>query len=231
MAIDFADLRRKMVDSQIRTVDVTRLTLLEAFLTVPREDFVPATRKNLAYLDQDVLLSAELGQPARYMMAPAPLAKLMQLADIGVEDIVLDVGATTGYCAALLSQLAHTVYALESNDDLADQARVNLARCGCSNVSVVSGPLERGYALEGRFSIILMEGSVDRVPQVFLQQLREGGRLVVVEGRGNAGIAKLYTRRNGVTSPRRTFNLAIKPLQGFLKAPEFTFNQEQAEFC
>jgi len=225
MALDFIDLRRKMVDNQIRTVDVTRLSVLEAFLTVPREAFVDEDKQALAYLDEDIMIAKpDDNGPARYIMEPAPLAKLLQLADIREQDRVLDIGATTGYCAALLSNLANKVVAVESNKMLADRAVSTLKQLSCDNVIIFNGPLEKGHLFEGPYHVIVIEGAVDFVPQTIFQQLREGGRLVVVEGHGNAGAAKLYTRQDGVISGRRAFNLAVKPLAGFLKAPEFVFN-------
>lgn len=224
MAADFAELRRKMVDNQIRTVDVTKLPVLAAFLSVPREEFVPENLRNLSYLDEDIPVSLPTDvKVGRYLMEPAPLAKLLQAADIKADDIVLDIGAGSGYSAALLSQLASSVIALESDKDLADNASEILSKNGCDNVVVVSGVLEKGYAEEGPYDVILLEGAVDFVPASLFEQLKEGGRLVVVEGHGNAGVAQVYLKEDGVVSARRVFNLAIKPLEGFLKTPQFVF--------
>lgn len=224
MTIDYSELRRKMVDNQIRTVDVTRLSVLAAFLDVPREAFVPEDEKKFAYLDEDVeVFPAQGDELMRYVMEPAPMAKLLQLADIGANDFVLDIGATTGYAAAILSKLASSVIALESNPVLAELATANLAANNCDNVVVVQGDLAEGYRREAPYDVIFIDGAVDFVPEILFEQLREGGRLVAVIGHGNAAVARLYIKEDGIMSVRRGFNLAVKPLAGFLKKPEFVF--------
>ncbi|WP_455466975.1 protein-L-isoaspartate O-methyltransferase family protein [Bartonella sp. B39] len=224
MVADFAELRRKMVDNQIRTVDVTDLSVLEAFLMVPREDFVPEDMKALSYLDTDlVTYPQQNGVPACYSMAPASLAKLLQLAAVKSSDIVLDIGANSGYCAALLSKLAGSVVALESNKTLSERASEILERNQYDNVVVIHGPLEQGYTVGGPYDLIFIEGSVDFIPEGIFDQMKDGGRLVVVEGHGNSGVARIYVKEDGVIAARRAFNLAVKRLPGFLKTPDFIF--------
>ncbi|PWL17967.1 protein-L-isoaspartate O-methyltransferase [Falsochrobactrum shanghaiense] len=222
MAADFQDLRTKMVDNQIRTRDVTDLAVLDAFLTVPREVFVPAARQVLAYLDEDQLLESE-GTAPRYIMEPSVFAKLVQLALVGKNDVVLDVGCGTGYSTAILSQLAGSVIGLESDSALSAAATARLQELGHDNVVIVSGDLTAGYASEAPYDVILIEGAVDFVPQPLFDQLKEGGRLVVVEGRGNAGTARIYTKEDGVVSGRGAFNAAVQPLPGFERAQQFQF--------
>jgi protein-L-isoaspartate(D-aspartate) O-methyltransferase len=202
---------------------VTSLPLLSAMLTVPREEFVPDARKALAYIDDDILISDQAGPGARYLMEASPFAKLVQLAEIGSEDKVLDIGAGTGYSAAVLSHLAKSVVALESDDSLADKAELTLASLGYDNVSVARGPLQAGHRNGAPYDVIVVEGSVDELPDTLLAQLAEGGRLAVVEGRGHAGAARIYLKSGGVATGRRAFNAAVKPLPGFERIPEFEF--------
>ncbi|MBA9083285.1 MULTISPECIES: protein-L-isoaspartate O-methyltransferase family protein [Bartonella] len=224
MVADFAELRRKMVDNQIRTVDVTDLSILEAFLTVPREDFVSEDVKDLSYLDGDIIVfPAQDNLRACYLMKPASLAKLLQLAAIKPSDSVLNIGANSGYCAALFSKIASSVVALESNKTLVEKADKLLKYHQCNNVVVVHGPLEQGYAAKGPYDVIFIEGAVDFIPDGIFDQMKEGGRLVVVEGHGGAGVAQIYIKEDKVISVRRSFNLAVKPLPGFLKTFDFVF--------
>ncbi|UDF29681.1 UNVERIFIED_ORG: protein-L-isoaspartate O-methyltransferase [Roseateles sp. XES5] len=216
--IDYKAARTKMVDNQIRTTDVTALEVLDAFLTVAREEFVPAAVKPLAYIDNDTQVS-----PGRYIMEPSPLAKLVQLAEIAPSDVVLEVGCGTGYASAVLSLLGSSVVALESDADLAASATETLARLGYDNVAVVTGGLEAGYAPEAPYDVVFVHGAVEFVPDALFAQLRDGGRLVVVEGYGNAAQARLYIKESGRVAERSAFNTAVKPLPGFRKAKEFVF--------
>ncbi|MCB1382474.1 MAG: protein-L-isoaspartate O-methyltransferase [Notoacmeibacter sp.] len=218
MITDFSELRLNMVDCQLRTTNVTSLDVLSAFLEVPREAFVPSRLKDLAYLDEDLEVAA-----GRYVMEPAPLARLIQLAAIKPGDVVLDAGCATGYSSAILSRLATSVIAVESDEALAASATESLLELGYDNVAVVTGPINQGYAAEGPYDVILVGGAVDEVSQALFAQLRDGGRLVVVEGHGNAGAAKLYLKDHGAVSGRRAFNCAVRPLPGFAKEAEFQF--------
>lgn len=224
MTIDFELARTKMVDNQIRTTDVTSHPVLGAFLSVAREDFVPGDARALAYIDDDILISAGgEGQPARYLMEPSPLAKLLQLADVKKSDVVLEIGSGCGYVSALLSLLADSVVALESDEALAEAAGEKLSKLGYDNVAVVTGPLVDGYRPEAPYDVIFVGGAVEVLPHGILDQLRDGGRLVVVEGHGNASMANLYIRDGGNISARRKFNTSVKALPGFERAAEFEF--------
>ncbi|MHB2265333.1 protein-L-isoaspartate O-methyltransferase family protein [Aliihoeflea sp. PC F10.4] len=224
MTIDYAAQRLKMVDGQLRTTDVTNVPVLDAMITVPREEFVPASRKALAYIDEDIeIAAAHDGLAARYLMEPSPFGKLLQLAEIRSGDVVLDVGSGTGYSAAVLSKLASSVIALESDADLAVAATQTLGKLDIDNVAVVEGPLEAGYPSEAPFDVIVVEGAVEEMPEQLFAQLKEGGRLVAVVGQGNTGKAMLFLKENGVVAARRGFNCAIKPLAAFRRAPTFQF--------
>ena len=216
--MDFTAARTKMVDNQIRPTDVTSHAVIDAFLSVPREEFVPAAMRPLAYIDNDIAL-----KPGRYLMEPSPLAKLIQLAAIDKGDVVLEVGCGTGYASAVLSLLCGSVVALECDEELAASATETLAQLGYDNVAVVNGPLEMGYAPEAPYDAIFVHGAVEQVPEALFAQMRDGGRLVVVEGTGNASQARLYIREHGITAERDAFNTSVKPLPGFSRPKEFVF--------
>lgn len=217
---DFADARRKMVDSQVRTENVTDHDVLAAVGDVAREVFVPAHQRGLAYSDSDVLLK---DAPPRYLMRAAPLARLVQLADVEPTDRALVVGTATGYSAAVLSRLAQSVVALESDPALAAQAIRNLADLRAANATVVVGPLEDGYTAGAPFDVILVDGAVETLPDGLAGQLADGGRLVAIVGYGRTGTATLYTRSEGDIGRRAAFDAGVPPLPGFRKPEVFVF--------
>ncbi|MCO6385907.1 MAG: protein-L-isoaspartate O-methyltransferase family protein [Aliihoeflea sp.] len=224
MTSDYAVQRRKMVDGQLRTTDVSDVAVLDAMASVAREEFVPGRKKSLAYIDEDIEIApARKDAPARFLMEPSPFGKLLQLAEIRPDDFILDVGAGTGYSAAILSRIGSSVIALESDPDLAAAATDTLSRLGFDNVAVVEGALAEGLPSEAPFDVIVIEGAVDEIPTSLFDQMKEGGRLVAVLGHGNAGKATLFLKENGIIATRRAFNSAIKPLVEFQRIPSFEF--------
>jgi len=217
----FAASRTKMVDSQLRTEGVTDYGLLAAMGSVPRELFVPPTLKPFAYIDNDIVLK-RAGEP-RCMMQPASLGRLLQLAEISNSDNALDVGAGTGYGAAVMARLARSVVALESDPELAATARQTLAALNVTNAKVISNSLEAGAAADGPYDVILLEGAVPRVPTSLLAQLSEGGRLVAVIGEGWSAVATLFRKSGDDIGRRPAFNLALQPLPGFRQPASFVF--------
>ena len=218
---DFEQARIVMVDRQIRPNDVTDPRLIDAFLEVPREEFLPSNQRALAYMDEDIPLSSTDGN--RYLMEPTALAKLIQLANIREDHIVLDVGCATGYSTAVLSEICGSVVALECDESLATQASETLSRLAFDNVAVVTGELSAGYPNEAPYDVIFVGGAVEYVPDQLVDQLKAGGRLIVVEGRGNTGLARVYIREGDAASGRTAFNSAVMPLPGFAKGAAFQF--------
>lgn len=216
--------RKRMVDSQLRPNDITDANVIDAFSSVPRERFVPSSKRKLAYIDDDIQIrSANEMEEARYIMAPMPLGKLIQLAEITPQDVVLVIGCGSGYCAAILSRLASSVVALEEDVALAKNATEALIDIDASNVAVVSRPLEQGLETEGPYDVILINGAVEAVPQALFGQLKENGRLVAVIGTGGSGEARVFTVCSGVVSSRFVFNVNVRSLPGFSKEEFFEF--------
>lgn len=222
--IDFERLRRSMVDSQIRPSDVTDPRILAAMLELPRERFVPTARRPLAYLDDDLLVrEAAADRPPRYLMEPMVLARLIQALALDGSERVLDIGCATGYSAALLGRLAGAVVALEEDTELAAAARTALGELRLTNVEVMTGPLREGAAAQAPYQAILVNGSVEVLPEPLLDQLAEGGRLAAVVRSGGMGRAVLHQRVAGVISRRPLFDAGLPPLPGFAAPPAFTF--------
>jgi protein-L-isoaspartate(D-aspartate) O-methyltransferase len=216
MNVDYQAQRVKMVDGQLRTTDVTGHALLQAFLDVPRELFVPEDKRQLAYLDADIEIA-----PGRFLGEASPIAKLISLAELSGGETVLNIGAGTGYDCAILSRLAQSVVALEADAALAARAEINLRAVSASNVIVVSGDHAGGCAKLGPYDVIVISGAVAKVPGLLFSQLKDGGRLVAVEGGDRLGAAKLFVKNGGDLSSRFGFNAMLKPLPGFVQDAVF----------
>jgi protein-L-isoaspartate(D-aspartate) O-methyltransferase len=219
--IDLAVMRRSMVDSQVRPSDVTDPRLIAAMLAVPRERFVPAEQAELAYLDCDVPVAAGAG--GRRMLKPMVLAKLLQAAAIAEGEHVLDVGCATGYSTAVVAHLTHSVVGLEEDATLAAAARDNLRALGQGVVEVVSGALAAGCPAHGPYDVIVLNGAFEAAPKVLLHQLKPGGRLVGVSGRGPAGKAMLFCAAGNDSAGRPIFDAAAPLLPGFSAPAAFVF--------
>ena len=207
--------RFNMVEAQIRPSNVTDERILAAMNAVAREAFVPSASRALAYADVPVAVA-----PGRYLLDPRSFAKLVQLAGIGPDDRVLDVGGGTGYSAAVLARLSGDVVALEQDADLVRIASDLLTKA-VGKVEVMQGALIEG--VKGRqFDVIFVNGALDHVPETLLSQLAEGGRLVTVLKDGQSR-AWLYLKENGQVGRRPGFDADVPVLAGFKKAVGFVF--------
>lgn len=214
---DFAPARTTMVDTQVRPADVTRFPVIEAMLAVPREVFVPAPRRAVAYAGENVPLPG-----GRVLLDPRTIAKMIDALDIQPRDLVLDVGCGTGYAAALMGRMAGAVVALE--DEGAAEAEAALAAAGTDNVAVVSGPLASGWGAQAPYDVILISGGgVEAVPETLTAQLAEGGRIAALFVEGALGTVRLGLATGGQVSWRYVFNAHAPLLPQFVRPRGFTF--------
>jgi protein-L-isoaspartate(D-aspartate) O-methyltransferase len=217
--IDYGAARLNMVESQIRPNKVVDLGVLQAFLDVPRERFVPEHLRGIAYVDEDVPLGG-----GRYLMEPMVLGRFLQFALIQPHETVLEVGTGTGYGAAVMARLARHVVALESDPAMAARAHAALASVGAGNVTVVEGALARGWHERAPYNVILFGGGVAQVPDAVVEQLADGGRLLAVEtGTSGIGKAVLVMRTKGALSRRVVFDAGTPLLPGFEPEASFVF--------
>ena len=213
-----------MVNSQLRPNLVADTRIISAMGTLPRELFVPASLRDIAYMDEEICVeTANKDRPARHLMAPMALARLVQLAEVTAEDLVLDVGCATGYSVALLARLGDSVVGLETSTALCEAAGNTLADLEADNAVVVCGKLNEGYAEEGPFDVILLGGSVAAIPDALVEQLKPGGRLVTVLNEGGVSRAVLVRRTSQGVIRSAAFDCGAPPLPGFEPALEFVF--------
>jgi protein-L-isoaspartate(D-aspartate) O-methyltransferase len=213
----FAAQRLNMIDAQVRTNDVTDPRIHEAMGAVPREHFVPAAKRALAYADIPVEVS-----PGRYLLDPRTFSKLQALADVQLQDKILDVGCATGYSSAVLARLAQSVIALEEDADLVRIASELLPATGGRAV-VTQGPLNQGFKPKAPYDVIFVNGGIAAPPEMLLSQLAEGGRLVAVVSEGVRSYAMRFIREQGLIGSWAGFDATVPALVGFSKTVGFVF--------
>jgi protein-L-isoaspartate(D-aspartate) O-methyltransferase len=215
---DFAAARMAMVDTQVRPSDVTRLPIIQAMLAVPREDFVPAAMRQVAYFGEHVPLGS-----GRVVLDPRVFAKMLDALDLGPGDRVLDVGCGFGYSTAVIASLAGSVAAVEEDAHMAREAAVRLDAHGAGNASVEHAPLAGGLPRLGTFDAIVIEGAIETLPAAISGQLAPGGRIVAVFVDGQAGQARLGLGTPQGISWRRIFDATAPVLPGFARTKAFEF--------
>ena len=217
--ISLEQARRNMVDNQLRPNKVTDSRVIDAMLYIPREKFAPEDMRGVAYVDEDI----PVGQD-RVLMEPMVLARLLQAAEIGAEDVVLDIGGGTGYTAAICARLAATVVTIESDGRLYRDATRVLAELGFDNAVTIRAPLKEGYPQQAPYDVIVFSGAVEEIPEHILSQLAIGGRLVAVVARpGSAPAARLARNCAGTIAFVTLFDASVPCLPGFEREPGFVF--------
>ena len=215
---DFARRRTMMVDTQIRPSDVTKFPIIQAMLTVERENFVPAGQREAAYVGESLDVGA-----GRVVLEPRTLAKMLDALDVQPDELVLDIGTGFGYTAAVLSRLAEAVVAIEEEASWAKEAEGGLAEAGGDNVAVVEASLESGAPQHGPYDVILIEGGVEDVPAAITDQLKEGGRIAALFMEGALGVCRIGYRMDGAVNWRDAFNASAPILPGFARDRAFSF--------
>jgi len=217
--INFEQCRRNMVECQLRTNKITDRAVLSAMGHVPREVFTGPEYDSIAYVDEDLPIGYD-----RYLMEPMVLARLLQAARIGPDDVILDIGCGSGYTAAVCAQIAATVVAVESDPRLAADASRIMGELEADNAVVVVGTLKEGYQAQAPYDVIVFSGSVPEIPPAVLGQLSPGGRLVAVlmdeEGPGRAVLGE---NTGGRVTTRTICDASIPSLPGFEREKGFVF--------
>jgi protein-L-isoaspartate(D-aspartate) O-methyltransferase len=188
-------------------------------LQIPREKFTPESLRGVAYVDEDV----PVGE-GRVLMEPMVLGRLLQAAEIGSGDVVLDIGGGTGYTAAVCARLAATVVTIESDARLHAESTRVLSELGIDNAVTIKTPLKDGYPQQAPYDVIVFSGAVEEIPENILSQLAVGGRLVAVVARhGTAPSACLARNCAGTIAFVTLFDASVPCLPGFEREPGFVF--------
>jgi protein-L-isoaspartate(D-aspartate) O-methyltransferase len=215
---DYAQARHNMVENQLRPNRVEDPRVLRAMGELPRELFVPKSLQGVAYSDEDI----DLGN-GRHLIEPLALGKLLQAAEVRPDDVALVLGCDTGYCTAVVSRLAATVFLLVAEDESTATLDSRLSTLGCDNAVVQAGVLREGLPSQAPFDLILLAGSVAKVPDTLLAQLAENGRLVAVVHSRHAGKVALFRNVGGAIGHITPFDASIPELVALRPAPRFVF--------
>ena len=215
--------RFNMIEQQIRPWEVLDGQVLSLLSVVKREDFAPMAHKALAFVDMEIPLK-DASHPGQVMLAPRIEARFLQNAAVQSTDKVLEFGTGSGYMAALLAHQAASVISFELDPTLALQARANLQAAGVHNVEVRQADGCQGAPAEGPFDVIMLSGSVPDVPQVLLNQLSIGGRLLAVVGEDPVMRASVITRTaDQQWQTSEPWDTVAPRLQGFPEHNRFSF--------
>jgi protein-L-isoaspartate(D-aspartate) O-methyltransferase len=215
--------RFNMIEQQIRPWEVLDQSVLSLLAIVKREDFVPPACRALAFVDTEIPL-LDGGANGQVMLQPKVEARLLQELAVAKHEKVLEIGAGSGYMAALLAHKALRVVTLEIRPELVKMASANLKRAAVTNVEVRHADGSKGTLPEGPFDVIIASGSVASVPQLLLDQLKVGGRLAAIVGQEPVMRAVIITRAGErELSTVEIFDTVAPRLLGFDEPPKFHF--------
>jgi len=221
--MDMEHARFNMIEQQIRPWNVLDAHVLELLAVVKREDFVPLAHKAMAFVDMEIPLR-EGGARGQVMLAPRVEARLLQDANVQKHEKVLEIGAGSGYMAALLAHRAQRVVSLEIEPELARMARNNLQKAGIHNAEVLELDGAAGVKGDGPFDVVVLSGSVAEVPQILLAQVKIGGRLIGVVGDEPMMYATVLTRTGESTwTTAQQWDTVVPRLLNFVEPSKFRF--------
>jgi protein-L-isoaspartate(D-aspartate) O-methyltransferase len=208
--------RTNMVEQQIRTWEVLDQDVLDLLYLVPREEFVPAAHRALAFSDLEIPIGH-----GENMWQPKLEARVLQELNIRKTDRVLEAGTGSGYFTALLAHRGAQVVSVEINPALAELGRANLERHGADNVVLEVGDAARGWPRHAPYDVIVLTGSTPVLPAAFLEQLAPEGRLFAVVGDAPAMAARLIVA--GGQRVTDLFETVIRPLANAERPSRFKF--------
>jgi protein-L-isoaspartate(D-aspartate) O-methyltransferase len=211
--------RFNMIEQQIRPWDVLDQDVLNLLSVVKRENFVPAAYRDIAFADLELPLPA-----GEHMLFPRVEARIMQELAVKKHEAVLEIGAGSGYMAALLAHRAHHVLTVDIKPELADLAKRNLADNGVTNAEVALGDGARGWAAAAPYDVICVSGGLPVLPQEMLEQLKIGGRLAAFVGTAPVMKAQVITRIDEKQyRVADVFETYVEPLANAVQPPRFKF--------
>lgn len=219
MKMNIEQARFNMIEQQIRPWNVLDQDVLDLLVVVKREDFVPPAYKNLAFVDTEIPLPG-----GEAMFTPKLEARLLQELMLKKHEKVLEIGAGSGYMAALMAHKCRHVTTVEILPELKALAEKNLANAGVSNVTVELGDGSEGWVRDAPYDVIVISGGLEVLPDAFLKQIKVGGRIAAFLGEPPVMSAQIITRVSDTAYDAVTvFETEVKPLTVAAKPSHFTF--------
>lgn len=218
-SLNFDVARQTMIDTQIRTGDVFDPRVLDLIARVPREDYVPAQYRRLAFIDMNIPLGH-----GEVMMAPRLEARLVQELEIDPQDRILEIGTGSGYITALLANLGRHVVSVEIRSEFTAEAATKLAHHGVRNITLEVGDGALGWDRQKPYNVILITGSLPSLPATFRESLAPGGRLIAIVGKSPVMEVKRLRRLVAHSFHEDSlFETDLPPLRNAIEPARFVF--------
>ena len=209
---------KNMIDGQVKPLSNIEPSILEALYNIDRKDYIPENFRDFSYSEKNVYIGN-----GRYLPKPAITAKLLSALKVETLETVLIIGSGTGYSAAITSKIAETVICIEEDQDLITFSESIAGSNSMNNIVFINNKLSKGYIDQGPYSCILIEGGIEEVPNIILDQIAEGGKLVTVIMQNDTGSAVKYIRKNNQIISQFLFSIEAPSLKSFEKAKKFKF--------
>ena len=216
--MDLNHLNRNMVEGQIKPLGNISDQVLNAFMSMPRDLFVPAELKNLSYLEKNIDLDND-----RFLLKASLIAKIISIADFNSNDTVLIIGSSTGYSSAILSNITETVISIEEDDGLVNFSESVVMNKEIDNVVFLKKELNKGCPEHGPFNKILIEGSIESVPDNLFQQLDENGKMIAMIENGDLSEVREFNKVGDNIGSKFLFSCEAPKLNAFNKTDSFNF--------
>ena len=209
---------KNMIDGQIRPINGISKEIISAFSSINRSNFVPEEFSLRSYTEKNLKLSTN-----RYLLRPNLIGEIINHVSPKTNETILVLPASTGYSSAVISNLAETVIAIEEDENLISIAENGLKKSGINNVAIIKKKINDNCLDQGPFNAILIEGAIDYLPEQFLEQLENYGRLFAMIKEDNVTNARLFIKNENSISSRFLFSCDAPKLNFFKKKNSFSF--------
>jgi len=222
LTVSLKTMNKNMIDGQLKPMGINNPIILEAFENVPREIFIDKEKSSLSYHEGNILVKNN-----RWLLSSMVIARLINCVNISNEDIILEIGACSGYATAILEKLCSLVVGLEADGELRDIANKALTKIEANSAIIVDGDHKEGNLKSAPYDKIFIFGAVPSVPDTLFKQLSENGALItVVKNHNNiksCGKAVVFKKNKDIISSSNIFDVEVPFMEGFSKKEGFNF--------